>query len=177
VIVSTEKRDDEAVRRFVERFAGVLVETGWPRMGARVFIALLATDDGGANAADLAEMLQVSPAAISGAVRLLSTLGLASREREPGSRRDFYRVHDDVWYEAVGRRDQVIQRWVVSLREGIDALGEATPAGRRLAETLSFFEFLDAELPQLFEKWKSQRRSTPEVDPEVTSATHRRSDN
>jgi DNA-binding transcriptional regulator GbsR (MarR family) len=157
VIVGTDKRDDEAIRRFVERFAAVLVETGWPRMGARVFIALLATDDGGANAAELAETLQVSPAAISGAVRLLAKLGLASREREPGSRRDYYRVHDDVWYEAVGRRDQTIQRWVTSLREGIAVLGVDTPAGRRLGETLSFFEFLDAELPELFVRWKSQR--------------------
>ena len=161
MIVDTEQRDDEAVRRFVERFAAVLVETGWPRMGARVFITLLATDSGGASAAELAETLRVSPAAISGAVRLLGTLGLTSREREPGSRRDFYRVHDDVWYEAVGRRDQVIQRWVVSLREGIEALGSTTPAGRRLGETLSFFEFLDAELPQLFERWKSQRPQLP----------------
>ena len=137
----------------------MLVETGWPRMGARVFIALLATDDGRASSAELAEKLQVSPAAISGAVRFLSPLGLASREREPGSRRDYYRVHDDVFVEAVGRRDQIIQRWVVNLRAGIDALGADSPAGKRLGETLSFFEFLDQELPALFDKWKAQRKT------------------
>ena len=37
------QRDEQAVRRFVERFAAGLVEAGMPAMPARVFSALLAT--------------------------------------------------------------------------------------------------------------------------------------
>jgi hypothetical protein len=48
------QRDEEAVRRFVERFAAGLVEAGVPAMPARVFSALLATDSGRMTAADLA---------------------------------------------------------------------------------------------------------------------------
>lgn len=45
--------------------------------------------------AELATLLKVSPAAISGTVRYLSQVNLLSRESELGSRRDLYRVHDD----------------------------------------------------------------------------------
>jgi DNA-binding transcriptional regulator GbsR (MarR family) len=147
----------EPVLRFIERFASVLIEGGVPRMPARVFSALLATDSGRLTSAELAELLQVSPAAVSGAVRYLTQVGLVAREREPGSRRDVYRVHDDQWYEAIVRREPLLSRWERAVLEGIDAVGADTPAGRRLADTAEFFEFLEAETPAMLERWRAQR--------------------
>src|SRR5690349_18190 len=83
--------------RFVEVFANVLFEAGVPRMPARAFAAVLATDSGRLTAAELAEALQASPAAISGAVRYLTQVELLAREREPGSRRDVFVMRDDAW--------------------------------------------------------------------------------
>ncbi len=104
-------RDPEAVSRFVEHFAAQLVEAGLPRMPARVFVALLASDDGVLTSAELSERLRISPAAVSGAVRYLARQHMVSREREPGSRRERYRVHGDQWYEALTNREAVIRRW------------------------------------------------------------------
>ena len=87
--------------RFVERFGASLEEAGMARMPARVFVALLAADSGRMTSAQLAEQLQISPAAVSGAVRYLIQVRLITREREPGSRRDVYALHDDLWYEAI----------------------------------------------------------------------------
>ena len=56
-------RDEEGVRRFIERFALDLSEAGMPRMPARAFAAILSADDGRSTAADLAGALRVSPAA------------------------------------------------------------------------------------------------------------------
>jgi DNA-binding MarR family transcriptional regulator len=151
------ERDGEAIRRFIERFAAALTETGWPRMPARVFVALFANDEGRMTAAELAEKLQVSPAAISGAVRFLGQLGLTTRERDPGTRRDVYRVHDSVWYEAIARRDQVFDRWNASLLDGINVLGAGTPAGTRLEDTLDLFNFLREEMPHVYERWQAQK--------------------
>ncbi|HEY2764735.1 MAG TPA: MarR family transcriptional regulator [Pseudonocardiaceae bacterium] len=154
---TARKRDDEAVRRFVERFAAVLTEAGFARMPARVFVALLASDSGRLTAAEVSELLQISPAAVSGAVRYLVQLNLASRERDPGSRRDHFQVHDDVWYEAAIRRDHLLARWESRLSEGIEAVGAGTPAGERLAESLAFFSFMQRELPALLDRWKSHK--------------------
>jgi DNA-binding transcriptional regulator GbsR (MarR family) len=150
-------RDDEAVQRFVERFASALVDAGVPRMPALVFVALLATDSGRLTADELASQLHVSRAAISGAVRYLTHVGLLSRERQRGSRREQYVLHDDTWYEMVARREAILDRWIANTRDGVGALGPQTPAGGRLAESLAFFEFLRREMPALLERWRAQR--------------------
>lgn len=112
------ERDPEAVSRFVERFAAQLVEAGLQRMPARVFSALLASDSGALTSAELSERLRISPAAVSGAVRYLAQVHMLSREREPGSRRERYRVHSDQWYQALTNREAIIKRWEDALREG-----------------------------------------------------------
>src|SRR5215211_9163882 len=71
----SDGRDEEAVMRFVERFALTFSEAGVPRMAARVFVALLVSDDGRRTAAELAEMLRVSPAAISNGCATCSRSG------------------------------------------------------------------------------------------------------
>ncbi|MFJ9667255.1 GbsR/MarR family transcriptional regulator [Streptomyces sp. NPDC101219] len=150
-------RDPEAVSRFVEHFAAQLVEAGLPRMPARVFAALLASDTGVLTSAELGELLRISPAAVSGAVRYLAQQHMVSRERAPGSRRERYRVHGDQWYEALTNREAVIRRWEDALREGVVSVGADTPAGRRLAETLAFLEFVEKEFEGMMERWRVQR--------------------
>ena len=158
---SATGRDEEAVRRFIERFALNLAEAGMPRMPARVFAGILVADDGRQTAAELAELLQASPAAISGAVRYLTQLRLVSREREPGDRVDHFRISSDTWYEAVTRRDQMLARWEQDLQEGIKAVGQDTPAGAQLEETRAFFEFLRDEIPQVMARWRARRLADP----------------
>ncbi|MBP2475874.1 DNA-binding transcriptional regulator GbsR (MarR family) [Crossiella equi] len=154
------ERDPEAVARFVERFALILTEAGWPRMPARIFASLLSSDDGTRTASDLAAQLQISPAAVSGGVRYLTDIGLSVKERTPGSRRDHYRVRDDLWHESLMRRDEQIQRWIQSVKEGIEAVGPTTPAGTRLETTRDFFEFLHAELPRVLDNFRASQRDT-----------------
>jgi DNA-binding transcriptional regulator GbsR (MarR family) len=150
-------RDEQAVRSFIERFASVLVEAGIPPMPARVFSALLVTDSGRLTAAELAALLGASPAAISGAVRYLGQVGMISREREPGSRRDVFLVLDDLWYEMSVRQDQVLTRWISAARDGVEVLGQRTPAGKRVADSLDFFVFLEQEMPALLDRWRARR--------------------
>ena len=150
---------EEARSRFVERFAAQLVEAGMTRMPARIFAALLASDSGALTSAELGKQLQVSPAAVSGAVRYLTQQHMVTREREPGTRRDLFRVHSNQWYEALTNRDSVLKRWEDSLREGVDSLGADTPAGRRIGETLAFFEFVQVELADLMERWREHRKT------------------
>ena len=151
------------VPRYLERFASVLTEAGIPRMPARVFAALMVTDSGRLSAADLADMLQVSAAAVSGAVRYLMQVNLVSRQHMRGSRRDYYVIHDDVWQEAVINREQLLVRWIESAREGVEVLGAETPAGARMARTVAFYEFLHKEMPTLLDRWRDYRADLPDA--------------
>ncbi|WP_436493217.1 GbsR/MarR family transcriptional regulator [Actinokineospora sp. HUAS TT18] len=152
----TDRSQDDAVARFVERFALLLADAGMARMPARVFTRLLATDSGRMTAGELAEALNVSPAAISGAVRYLDQVHLVHKRREPGERRDHYAVDDDTWLDAITNRDKLYDTWNAALAEGADALGTDTRAGKRIDDTRRFFEFLKKETPLLMERWRAQ---------------------
>ena len=133
----------------------MLIDGGVPRMPARAFGVLLASDAGQMTAAELAEALQASPAAVSGAVRYLTQTqpGRArARGRLPAS--DVYRLGEDPWYEAIYRREPLIERWQRALQDGVDAVGADTPAGARLQDSADFFAFLQQELPAMLARYR-----------------------
>jgi len=146
---------------YIERFAAVLVVAGFPPMPARVFVALLVTDSGHLTAAELAALLQISPAAVSGAVRYLIQLGLVHKERVPGSRRDYYRMPPNMWDDMLRMRDQVMARWTAMVREGIDLVGRDTAAGARLAEQAAFLEFATEQFAEVLARWDKYRAAGP----------------
>lgn len=148
------RADDGAVADFRERFAQIMVESGMPRMAARVYAALMVTDSGTLSAAELAERLGVGASAISGAVKYLAQVRLVERGREPGNRRDFCRLHEHTWSHFVSQSDPVLVRVQAGADEGTAVLGLDSPAGRRLDETRRFFAFLREEITQSMAKWR-----------------------
>ncbi|WP_230394883.1 GbsR/MarR family transcriptional regulator [Plantactinospora alkalitolerans] len=156
------RRDEEAVRRFVEQFALTFSDLGVPRMPARVLAALMVTDEPGLTAGEISERLGVSLAAVSGAVRYLQHVGLAVREPVPNSRRDRYRALGDAWY-AQGIRDGLYQKLAAMMHQGVLAVGDETsPSGERLAEMRDFLLFVEAEMGVLIERWDKLRQAKRE---------------
>ena len=155
VMTSDHGSDGRAVAHFVEEFATVLVESGVPRMPARVMACLMADDRGALTSADLSERLKISPAAVSGAVRYLSQIQMLRRTREPGHRRELYRVDHNVLYQAIADRGPLLSHWEHVLREGVDAVGAATDAGERLNETADFLQFMSREVDGMLERWRA----------------------
>jgi len=155
---------------YIERFTAVLVAAGFPPMPARVFVTLLVADSGSLTAADLAGTLQISPAAVSGAVRYLIPLGLVQKERVPGSRRDCYQVPGDVWSTLMRQQEQVMARWTGMLHDGVGLVGADTADGQRLAEHVTFLEFVTRELGDVHERWEKRRTDHGDVPPPLVSA-------
>jgi hypothetical protein len=105
------------------------------------------------------EQLQVSPAAVSGAVRYLSQFRLISVERDPGSRRDRYRLLDDVWFHASASRDGALLSWETASREGAELFGYGSPVGQRFVQSVEYFEFLRKEIAGVFARWQEYKNS------------------
>jgi DNA-binding transcriptional regulator GbsR (MarR family) len=159
--LQTPPRDEQAVARFVEQSAATLADMGFARMPARVLMLLMVTEEAGLTAADLATGLQVSPAAVSNAVRYLMQVGLAEREAVPGARRDLYRLPNDTWYAASGAKQPAYRKLADVASQGIKATGGPdTPAGARLSDMESFFDYLDTEIPGVVERWHKLRDLT-----------------
>ncbi|OYO01439.1 hypothetical protein CGZ97_17295 [Enemella evansiae] len=146
-----EERDD----KFMERFADVLARSGWPRMSARIFAALMATPSGARTASELSALLGVGPSAISNGAKMLRTLSLVDVTRQ-SDRQIVYEVRPDAWMAAVASRDSELRALEGILTDGANATTDSR-AIARLGETADFFAFLRAELPKLVERWRNTR--------------------
>ncbi|MFI7532473.1 MarR family transcriptional regulator [Streptosporangium sp. NPDC049376] len=125
-------RNPETIRQLEDDFSTMLVDTGLPRMTARVLACLYTTDSGSLTAAELVQRLQVSPASVSKAVTQLEQQRLIRRERDSRRRRDRYVIDGDIWHRswlASARRNA---RLAEVADDGAEVLGPATPAGARL---------------------------------------------
>ena len=91
-----------------EQLALVLASHGLQRMTARVLAALLFTEQPTMTMGELADRLQASSGAISGATKMLTSVGLAERAPAPASRRDHYRLRDDAWAVLFTNQNAVI---------------------------------------------------------------------
>jgi DNA-binding transcriptional ArsR family regulator len=141
----------------MEHSAAVLTAAGFPKMPARVLMALTVTESQGLTAAELAERLEVSPAAISGAVRYLSTLGIIRRLSQTGSRRDRYELPSD-WYALMVRNSPIYGVLADQAETGLAAVGDpASPATERLRDMAGFYRFLQGRLPELIAEWERVR--------------------
>jgi predicted transcriptional regulator len=152
-------RDPAAVRSFIERFTAKLTQSGFPRTPARIFVALLTSDSRTLTAVELADLLQTSPASISGGVRYLIQVGLVAAEGEPGSRRQHYWMSDRVWQDIVQLRERQFTVWATELQDGVRILGADSPAGVRMADTVRYFEFITAEMAGLLARWDSRNQA------------------
>ncbi|MFI5499170.1 GbsR/MarR family transcriptional regulator [Nocardia asteroides] len=148
-----------ADREFVERMGGVMVQSGVPPMAARVWARMLVSDSGALTSAELAEALEVSQPSISGAVRFLAQLGFVRRERVPRTRKDRYRIDDQVWESVLSLRNDALDEWKSALQYGVDLHGRDSAVGERLAEAVAFFEFVQEDMRGLLGRWHEHRRS------------------
>ncbi len=144
-------RDAEAVREYEETFTTLLMQSGLPKMTARVLTCLYTTDAGSLTASELVQRLQVSPASVSKAVALLEGHGLIRRERDE-RRRERYVVDDDVWYQSMIAAARSHAQLAETARQGVRILGPDTPAAIRLENIARFVDFVGENMTRAAEQ-------------------------
>jgi DNA-binding transcriptional regulator GbsR (MarR family) len=145
--------------RSVEMFGAALADAGLPSLPSRVFSALLMDDDGRMTSAELTDLLGVSAAAVSGAVKYLGHLQMIRRERERGSRRDVYVVDDDAWHDTMVNNTRLYAPMTDALDRAIDRIPADAPERHRLELTREFLLFVTREMQLLAERWERHKRT------------------
>ena len=158
-------RDAEAVRAYEETFTTVLIQSGTPKMMARVLACLTLTDTGSLTASELVQHLQVSPASVSKAIAYLESQGLVRRERDV-RRRERYVVDDDVWYESMMASARATAHLVATARQGVGVLGPHTPAATRLENIARFADFVSESIARAAEQARDLLHAKPETAPD-----------
>jgi DNA-binding transcriptional ArsR family regulator len=117
------------------------MQSGLPKMAARVQARLYTSDSGSLTASELVQRLDVSPATVSKAIALLENLGLVRRERDE-RRRERYVVDADVWYQSMIASARANNLFAETARQGVSVLGPGTPAAVRLENIARFVDFV-----------------------------------
>ncbi len=151
---------DARLSEFYEEIGVLLSDLGVPRMGAKAFAALLTAPEEGLTARELAETISASPAAISGALRLLNQVRMVSRSRRPGERADRYTVQEHFWEAAITAEMQAYGPIIASLERALEDLPLSPAAHDRMSESRDFLAFIADEFPHLLKRWREQRAST-----------------
>ena len=151
-------RDESGLRDYAERTAGILTAAGFPRMPARVLMALMVAKTDGLTAAELADALGVSAAGVSGAVQYLTTVAMIHRVPQPGTRRAVYRLPDDSWYAATMNSNPTYEMISTLSRAALESTGGPDdPASVRISEWMDLLDFLRRRMPELLIEWKAGR--------------------
>ncbi|WP_412539500.1 MarR family transcriptional regulator [Longispora sp. K20-0274] len=156
--VATREARVPSLHDAAERLALVFVENGMQRMAARVFCAVLFAEKATVTAGDIAERLDVSAGAVSGAIKTLTTVGLIERVPAPGSRRDHFRFRADAWATLLTSKNHVLTVMREAADEGIAVAGADSPAGERLAEMRDFYTYMLRETELMLERWHAYER-------------------
>ena len=142
-----------------EQAAAMMNAAGMPRMPARVMMALVASPDDGYTAADLAERLGVSAAAVSGAVRYLQSIHIIHRMPHRGDRRDRYEIRADGWHVVLTANMPLYERLAEFVDRVADENTTAPVSVDRARDMSEFFRFLARRMPRLLEEWDAERSS------------------
>jgi DNA-binding transcriptional regulator GbsR (MarR family) len=145
-----------------ERMALAFTEGGLQKATARVLAAFMFAEADSVTAPELATRLGISSGSVSGAIKMLSTVGLIERAPAPGSRREHYRMREGAWATLMSAQNGMVQLMFEMADQGIAAAGEDSPAGRRLAEMRDFYGFMFRELPALIDRWRAERERRSE---------------
>lgn len=144
------------LQEVAEQLALVLTNLGLQRMTARALAALLFAEQPTMTMGELGERLQASAGAISGALKMLTSVGLVERVPMPGSRRDHYRLRDNAWAVLFTNQNVAISAMQSAAESGIAATEDNSLARHRLTQMRDFYAFLLAEIPALLDRWREQ---------------------
>ena len=149
---------------FVEKVSRHFEQMGFPRMGGRVFAWLLISESPQASMDELAKALRASKSSISSMTRLLIQVDLLEAVSVPGVHRDYFRIRNDAWTNALkDRLDQAITFRQLA-DEGLALLKDTEPERvRRLQEMHLMYAFLEREIPILMERWEKERQTLLET--------------
>jgi len=143
-------------RDAAERLALTLTEGGMQRMAARVLAAFLFTDQPTLTMGEVGGELGASAGSVSGAIKMLGTVGLVERVPAPDSRREHYRLRDNAWATLFSTQNTVVRVMMDAADAGIATTTTTGPARQRLTQMRDFYDFMFREIPALIDRWNQR---------------------
>jgi hypothetical protein len=169
--------EDEAA--FVEAMGQYMGAYGLTPVAGRLWAWLLVCEPPDQTAAQLADALQASRGAISGAAAFLTTAGMIRRTRRRGDRREFFSAPPGTFNAILASAGLAYARLAGILAAGMAATADRKPASRaRLEEVHDAAVFINTEFPALIDRYlrgRGERRTDVTATAPILSAGGSRS--
>ena len=137
---------------------------GLSSTAGRVLGVLLLEPDGRATAPELTERLRVAKSSMSVALTALERMGLLTRSRRPGERRDSYLVADNAFEAVFLSKFAALESFLALADRGVALAAPNSGEGVRLTRMRGFYAFMLREFPALLARWdlEATRQGSPE---------------
>lgn len=155
---------NEREAAFVEEMGQYMGGYKLTPMAGRLWAWLLICEPTEQTAADLAEALQASRGAISGAAAFLSAAGMIRRARRRGDRREYLSAPAGTFDTLLRGIGSTYTRLVEITEDGLGATADRPPRSRaRLEEVHDATMFIRSALPGLVDQYLSERATRMEA--------------
>jgi DNA-binding transcriptional regulator GbsR (MarR family) len=152
---------DGVAREFIQDFGEAYLQFGLPRLMGHV-VGLLLSEPGPLSLDAITERLQVSKGPVSQVMRRLRDAGLVEKQWVPGSRRDYYRAHPDIFGRAFANHAALLRtnlELARRYRDRVDA-GADPHFATRVAEMEAFYARMVSQLSEFLGAWQREWESS-----------------
>ena len=151
-------RDEQALRDAMEHSAAVLAAAGFPKMPARVLMALTVADAGGLTAQELAKSSASARRRFPGRCATCRPSATCGALRRPAAGETATSCLPISAYGASFRKSPLFDSLASLLDRAVEAIDDPTsPASIRSEEMARFYRFLGTRMPSLLDEWEEIR--------------------
>ena len=145
---------------FVEEMGQFLASLGMTPMAGRMWGWLLICEPAEQTAAEIAEALHASRAAISGTARLLANAGLVRRTTRRGDRREYFSAPAEALDSMLANAASIYRQMRRIAERGLAATADRRPEARaRLQEFHDVMAFVEHEVPRVIGQFLDERNA------------------
>ena len=149
----------EKQKELIERLGVVHEGSGLPPAASRVASLLLVSPVPELTFDAIRESLNLSKSACSNAINLLLTLGKIEYITKHGDRKRYFRNKVASWQKDIKNTFRKMSGTAVIFEEVLaQRPGNTTEFNQSMKELISFMNYLQAELPLLYDKWENSKK-------------------
>lgn len=146
-------------KELIERFGVYSEREGSSPAPARIIALLLVSDETELTFESIYQTLQISKSAASNAINSLLTSEKIEYITKPGDRKRYFRSRIGHWERDFGKRFNKLFEASKFMKEILEQRPSHTVEfNNQLQKVVSFLEFLQGELPELYKKWEQRSK-------------------
>lgn len=144
----------------IEKMGVFYEKSGVQPAAARVLGLLMVSDTTELTFEEIIQTLGISKSAASNSINLLLTINKIEYITKPGDRKRYFKIKIAQWHQDMKQNFQEQTRLTDLFKQVLKQRpGNTTEFNNTLEEIILFMEFLQTEIPVLYDKWEMKMKS------------------